>query len=195
MVDIFSLLLIAFGLSIDSFTISLTGGMLTKREKIKSAVRISSILAVVQTGIATLGWVLGFQIEDFLSSFSSWFGVGLLSFVGIRMIYLYFRENKKDKNNKDEKDNEDDDSKMFSSKLVPLLALLISFDELAVGISLALLNVPFWEVLSTLFLVIFSMSFVGILIGRKIGLLLKKKADLICGILFIIIAIANLIEF
>lgn len=180
--SIFVIFLAALGLSIDGFTVSFTGGILTKRQKLKSAFSIGMYFCVVQTTVAALGWFLGSKFKGYIAEYSSLFAIGLLIFIGVRMIFQYIKERKE----------EDYESKELDNKFFPILALLVSFDELAAGVSFGLFQVNIVEVLVILAVTFFITAFTGILIGRKLGLILKKKADLIGGLMFISIALVNI---
>lgn len=183
--NIFVIFLAALGLSIDTFTISFTGGILTKRQKFESAFIIGMYFCIVQTAVAAFGWFLGSTFKGYIADYSSIFAIGLLLFIGVRMIFQYIKERKEEYSEAEELDN----------RFFPILALLVSFDELAAGVSLGLLQVNISEVLLVLSVTFFITAFTGILIGRKLGLILKKKADLIGGLMFIIIALVNILNF
>lgn len=180
--SIFVIFLAALGLSVDGFTISFTGGILTKKQKLKNAFNIGMYFCIVQTSLAALGWFIGSRFDGYIAEYSNIFAIGLLIFIGLRMIFQYIKERK-------EKNFE---GKELNNKFFPILALLISIDELAAGVSFGLFQVNVVEVLVILAITFFATSFTGILIGRKLGIILKKKADLIGGLLFLAIALVNI---
>ncbi|MBI6875362.1 manganese efflux pump MntP family protein [Clostridium aciditolerans] len=180
--SIFVIFLAALGLSIDGFTLSFTGGILTKKQKLKSAFYIGIYFCVVQTTVAALGWFLGSKFKGYIAEYSSLFAIGLLLFIGVRMIFQYIKERKE----------ANYESKELDHKFFPILALLVSFDELAAGVSFGLFQVNIVEVLVILAITFFITAFTGILIGRKLGLILKEKADLIGGLMFIAIALVDI---
>jgi manganese efflux pump family protein len=178
-----SLFLIAIGLSVDAFTISFTGGILTKKQRIKNAIKIALYFAVIQTTVAAFGWFLGVNTKNFLAGFGEIVSSILLGLIGIRMIFQYIKE------------RNEEETKELSDKFFPLLALLVSFDELAAGISFGLSDINIFQTLIVLAITFFVTTFAGVLIGRKIGLVLKKRADLIGGIIFLILAAMNILDF
>lgn len=182
--SILVIFLVALGLSIDAFTISFTGGILTKRQKLKNAFAVGMYFCIVQTTVAAFGWFLGSRFEGYISEYSSLFAIGLLIFIGVRMIFQYIKERKE----------VDYEAKELDNKFFPVLALLVSFDELATGASFGLFQVNIAEVLVILGITFFITAFTGILIGRKLGLMLKKKADLMGGLMFILIALVNIFK-
>jgi manganese efflux pump family protein len=181
--NVLSLFLVAIGLSVDAFTISFTGGILTKKQKIKNALKIGIYFSVIQTSVAAFGWFLGVNTKNLLAEFGQVVSIGLLALIGVRMIFQYIKELK------------EEETKELSPKFFPLLALLVSFDELAAGISFGLSEVNIIETLVVLAITFFITSFIGILLGRKIGLVLKKKADLIGGIMFLVISALSIFDF
>lgn len=182
--SIFVIFLAAIGLSIDGFTVSFTGGILTRSQKLKNAFIIGMYFCVAQTTVAALGFFLGSRFEGYIAEYSSFLAIGLLLFIGIRMIVQYINERKE----------ENYETKELNSKFFPILALLISFDELATGVSFGLFQVNIIEVLSILAITFFITAFSGILLGQKFGLMLKKKADLAGGLIFLLIALVNILK-
>lgn len=182
--SILVIFLAALGLSIDAFTISFTGGILTKKQKLKSAFVIGLYFGTVQTAVAAFGWFLGDKFKGYIAEFSEMFAIGLLLFIGLRMIFQYIKERKE----------ADYEAKELNSKFFPLLAVLVSVDELAAGVSFSLFNANIAEVLIIFGATFFITAFVGILVGRKLGLILKRKADLIGGLMFILLALVNILK-
>jgi len=120
--DFFTILAIALGLSFDTFAVSLSYGVVLNTIKFRQAIRVAIILAVFQGGLAVAGYFLGSIFSNELKTADHWIALGLLAFLGIKMIV----EGKRKSNHEKTKD--------FSSTVVLLtIALGTSIDAFAVG--------------------------------------------------------------
>jgi len=88
--DILIIILIALGLSIDSFAVSVTNGLSIKNISLKDKLKISSSLAIFQALMPFVGWLAGKGIVDYIKSFDHWIAFILLTFLGSKMIYESF---------------------------------------------------------------------------------------------------------
>ena len=131
--DYFTILVIALGLSFDTFAVSLSYGVIRNGILFRQASWIAIVLAVFQGGLTVAGYYLGSIISDALKAVDHWIALGLLSFLGIKMIIEGFGK------------TDEEETKDYSSTLVLLtIALGTSIDAFAVGISFALLDVRIW---------------------------------------------------
>jgi len=182
---IIALLLIAFSLSFDSFAVSVCSGLSLCRKHLhlSDALKISLTLAVFQALMPALGWFLGSTVKDYIQQADHWIAFGLLTFLGIRMIFEG-RVPVKDKKIK---------NPTKWRVLIPM-AIATSIDALAVGISFTF----FYEkiVLPCLLigLVTLGISLSGIYMGKNIGSKLAGKAEIAGGIILIAIGLKILIE-
>ncbi|MEG1586739.1 MAG: manganese efflux pump, partial [Bacteroidales bacterium] len=87
-----TILMIAVGLSMDSFSVSISSGIFMKKFRHKEAVKIAFILAFFQAGMTTLGWGLGSSFSEYIKAFDHWIAFLLLSYLGGKMIYESFRK-------------------------------------------------------------------------------------------------------
>lgn len=85
--DIFTIMLIAFGLSMDALAVSVTSGITIKRLKINNALKIALFFGGFLVFMPIIGWLAGLSLLDFISGFDHWVAFGLLSFIGCKMIY------------------------------------------------------------------------------------------------------------
>ena len=129
-----------------------------------------------------IGFLLGFAFSDIVKSIDHWIVFILLSIIGVNMI----RESTDDEM---EKRNDKIDIRTMG-----LLAIATSIDALAIGITFAFLKVNILLAILLIGIITFILSFIGVIIGNKFGDKLQNKAELIGGIILIIIGIKILLE-
>lgn len=181
--DYFTILVIALGLSFDTFAVSLSYGVIRSEILFRQASWIAIVLAVFQGGLTIAGYFLGSIISVALKATDHWIALGLLSFLGIKMIIEGLKKAK------------DAEEKDFSSTIVLFtIALGTSIDAFAVGISFALLKVRIWEAGTVIAVVTFLASMTAIRIGKSAGERLGNKVEIIGGLLLIAIGLKIFLE-
>jgi len=170
--DNFTILAIALGLSFDTFAVSLSYGVIRSGILFGQATWVAIVLAVFQGGLTVAGYFLGSIVSEALEAIDHWIALGLLSFLGIKMIVEGLK-NKRDEGTKD-----------YGSTIVLLtIALGTSIDAFAVGISFALLDVMIWEAGILIGSVTYLASMAAIRIGKSAGERLGNKVEIIGGII------------
>ena len=182
--DFLELLLIAVGLSMDAFSVSICKGLTTKRFSWRMAIICALWFGGFQVLMPVIGYFLGAQFEDFIDSYAHWIAFGLLFLVGVNMI----REAVWDDKEEEEKSNSLDFKTMF------LLAIATSIDALAVGVSFAFIQVKLWSSVLIIGLTTFVFSVLGVKIGNVFGSKYEKSAGIIGGIILILIGLKILLE-
>jgi putative Mn2+ efflux pump MntP len=181
--DSFTILAIAVGLSFDTFAVSLSYGVIRSGILFRQAIRIALVLALFQGGLTIAGYFLGSIISNVLKATDHWIALGLLGFLGIKMII----EGVKKTSERDTKD--------YRSTIVLItIALGTSIDAFAVGISFALLDVQIWEAGILIGAVTFLASMTAIRIGKSAGERLGNKVEIFGGLLLIGIGIKIFLE-
>jgi putative Mn2+ efflux pump MntP len=181
--DYFTILVIALGLSFDTFAVSLSYGVIRSGILFRQASWIAIILAIFQGGLTVTGYFLGSIVSEALKATDHWIALGLLSFLGMKMIIEGLRKT----TNKETKD--------YSSTIVLLtIALGTSIDAFAVGISFALLDVRIWEAGIVIGAITFLSSMTAIRIGKSAGERLGNKVEIIGGLLLITIGLKIFLE-
>jgi putative Mn2+ efflux pump MntP len=181
--DFITILLIAVGLSFDTFAVSVSSGLTIRHIRFYQAVKIAFTLAFFQALMPLIGWVLGNQVADLIVNYDHWVAFGLLSFLGIKMAYESLKKDKEDSN-------------FNPLNLVVLLGMAVatSIDALVVGVSFALIEINiFWSIL-IIGVVTFLVSMIGMLFGKKVGGSLGKKMEIIGGIILIGIGLKILLS-
>ena len=182
--DYITIIAIAFGLSFDTFAVSLSFGVVRSKIIFMEAVRVAIVLAIVQGGMAILGYFMGSMISDQLRNSEHWVVLGLLSFLGIRMIVEGFKE------------KEEEDMRDYRNIFVLLsVGIVTSIDAFAVGISFALIDsMVLWLLAGIIGIVTFIASMTAIRIGKAAGERLGRRVEIIGGIVLILAGIKIFIE-
>lgn len=181
--DFVTIFAIAISLSFDTFAVSLSYGVVRNRILFWQAVKIALVLAVFQAGLLVVGFFLGSLISGFFRAADHWIALGLLSFLGLRMIIEGIRR----KENEEIRDY---------GKIIPLLTVAVgtSIDAFAVGISFALLEIIIWYSAIIIGAVTFIASMAAIRIGKSAGPYLGKRVEIIGGLILIAIGIKIFLE-
>ena len=175
------LLLIAVGLSMDAFAVSVCKGLSVKKVGVKHAALAGLYFGGFQFLMPVIGYLLGFRFESVIESIDHWVAFVLLAFIGGNMIKESF--------GKAEELNDD-----FGVKTMLLMAIATSIDALAVGITFAFLEVQILPAAGLIGVTTFLLSFVGIYIGNAFGARYKSKAELAGGIILVLIGVKILLE-
>jgi putative Mn2+ efflux pump MntP len=85
--EVVTILLIAFGLAMDAFAVSITSGVTIKSLKVNYALRIALFFGLFQAVMPGIGWLAGFSLRDIISGIDHWIAFGLLSLIGCKMIF------------------------------------------------------------------------------------------------------------
>ena len=185
----------AVALAMDAFAVSITKGMTLKNLTKKMAVKIALFFGVFQAAMPLIGWLLGISFEKYIKSIDHWIALILLSILGGKMIYEFIKEKREEK--KESLVNKEVSSTLegenageeLSNKELTTLAVATSIDALAVGISFAFLNVNIVSSSITIGVITFILCLIGVIAGKRIGGLFSEYAELIGGIILILIGI------
>ena len=175
------LFLIAVGLSMDAFAVSVCKGLSVKKVGVKHAALAGLYFGGFQFLMPVIGYLLGFRFESVIETVDHWVAFVLLAFIGGNMIKESF--------GKAEELNDD-----FGVKTMLLMAIATSIDALAVGITFAFLEVQILPAAGLIGVTTFLLSFVGIYIGNVFGARYKSKAELAGGIILVLIGVKILLE-
>ncbi|MCI6276023.1 MAG: manganese efflux pump MntP family protein [Clostridium sp.] len=197
--NLLSLILTAFGLSMDAFAVSITNGLRMKKRTNKNAAKIAIYMGGFQGLMPVIGWALGLGFKDYITSIDHWIALVLLSLIGGKMIYEAIQDKRHPEESCEEQEQGDDSSKesddgVVSNKELLLLAIATSIDALAVGVSFAFLNISIISSASIIAIITFLMCFIGVKIGKKCGCFLKDKSEIIGGIILILIGLNIFLE-
>lgn len=185
--SLFELFVLAVGLSMDAFAVAVCKGLSMREISIKKAGIVGLYFGGFQAGMPLIGYFLGLQFKDYIMSIDHWIAFILLGFLGIKMIQEALSKDEDD-------DKEQDEKEMLSFKSMSVLAIATSIDALAVGITLAFLQVDILPAVSFIGIITFTLSMIGVKIGNVFGTKYKSKAELAGGIILIGMGVKILLE-
>ncbi len=177
-----TLFIIAVGLSMDAFAISVCKGLSMKKVTLKKSLIVGLWFGGFQALMPLIGYLLGSRFERYITAIDHWIAFILLSLIGISMI--------REALSKEEECQ--DDSLAFKTMLV--LAIATSIDALAVGITFAFLQVSILPAVGFIGTITFFLSMVGVKVGNVFGTRYKSKAELAGGIILILMGLKILLE-
>lgn len=179
------IILIAISLSMDAFAVSMCKGLEMKKINHKHALIIALFFGLFQALMPLIGYFLGTSFEKYITSFDHWIAFALLSIIGGKMIFDSFHK----------EEIKDGFIEKLNIKELFVLAIATSIDALAVGITFAFLkDTNITLAVSLIGVITFALSYIGVILGNKIGIKFKSKAELLGGIVLILIGIKILLE-
>ena len=206
--SIVELLLLAVGLSMDAFAVSIGNGLSMKGISLKKALPIALSFGLFQALMPLIGYFLGSAFESIIKQWDHYIALAFLGFIGGKMIYDGIKEiiadrNAKKKPEKDEEISDNpskneagaDNEKSLSFGKLMIQAVATSIDALIVGVSFAALpDVNIWIAVSLIGVITFSLSLVGVFAGKKFGELLGSKAEVLGGLILVGIGVKVFVE-
>ncbi|EOE1461754.1 manganese efflux pump MntP [Klebsiella pneumoniae] len=169
-------ILLAFGMSMDAFAASIGKGATLHKPKFSEAVRTGLIFGAIETLTPLVGWGLGMLASQFILEWNHWIAFILVVFLGGRMIVEGFRG---------DSDEACEAPHRHGFWLLVTTAFATSLDAMAVGVGLAFLQVSIVTTALAIGCATFIMSTLGMMVGRFIGPLLGKRAEILGGIVLI----------
>lgn len=179
------LILIAVGLSMDAFAVSICKGLNMWRMNYRHAGIIALFFGVFQALMPVFGWFLGKQFESYITSIDHWIAFILLGFIGVNMIREAVG---------DDDDASGDMQELLDMKELFMLAVATSIDALAVGVTFAFLQVRIVPAVSFIGSTTFILSIIGVKVGNVFGTKYKSKAEFAGGLILVIMGVKILLE-
>jgi len=176
------LFLIAVGLSMDAFAVSVCKGLAMPKCTFKKAAIVGLWFGGFQALMPAIGYILGAQFQEAIASIDHWIAFVLLALIGGNMVHEALD------NDEEEADASLDVKTMF------LLAVATSIDALAIGITFAFLKVSIIPAVCFIGIVTFIISFAGVKIGNVFGARYKNKAEIVGGVILILLGLKILLE-
>lgn len=189
--SIIELFLIAVGLSMDAFAVSIGNGLSMKKNQPKAALTIALSFGLFQALMPTLGYFLGTAFEQVIREFDHYIALVFLGFIGGKMIFDGIKELRS------KKKGEEAEEKGFKLSFGTLMiqAVATSIDALIIGVSFAALpDVNIWAAVVLIGITTFAISLVGVFFGKKFGQLLGSKAEVFGGIVLVAIGVKVFVE-
>lgn len=179
---IFEILLVGIGLAMDAFAVSICKGLSMKKMNWKNAVIIALYFGIFQALMPLIGYFLGMTFESIVTTFDHWVAFALLTLIGGGMIKESF----------DDEDDKKNDKVDFKTMVV--LAIATSIDALAIGITFAFFDVNIVLAVSIIGIITFIISILGVKIGNRFGDKYQNKAELMGGIILVLLGFKILLE-
>lgn len=180
--DYLAVYLIALGLAMDAFAVSIASGVVIKRRQLQNAFKFGIFFGSFQMIMPVLGWAAGVGLKDFIAGIDHWVAFGLLVFIGGKIIYESFRLERTE------------EARVFGFREMLLLAVATSIDALAIGLSFAFLDISIVAPVLIIGAVTFTLSFLGVFLGSTVGHFFERKLEVAGGLVLIGIGIKILLE-
>lgn len=182
--NILSSLLVALGLSMDNWAVTIASGC-SHREAIAKAYifKVSALFAAAHFVMFSGGWLCGAGVGKYIGAVDHWIAFAILLFIGARMV----------KESREEK-AEEQACVLHSFKTLCALAVATSLDALLVGMGLAFTAAPFWATVLTLTVCVFATSWSGFYVGAYLGRKFGKGMEALGGVVLILIGVKLLLE-
>ncbi len=180
------LFLIAVGLSMDAFAVSICKGLCMKRLNLRQAAVIALFFGGFQAAMPLIGWALGTQFERFITPVDHWIAFVLLAIIGGKMLWDAFHGD-------DEGVSCSVDGKLDMRELT-MMAIATSIDALAVGITFAFLSVEIAPAVGLIGITTLVLSLVGVAVGHRFGARYEKPTTIAGGVVLILIGLKILLE-
>ena len=180
--SILELLLLAVGLAMDAFAVSICKGLALERVTLKNAAIVGAWFGVFQALMPAIGYFLGSTFEQYITAFDHWIAFALLALIGSNMIREALHP------------DEDSADASLSFHTMLLLAVATSIDALAVGVTFAFLQVHLLSSVLIIGIVTFGISVAGVKLGSVFGTRYQAKAELAGGVILILLGVKILLE-
>ena len=181
---LWELFIIAVGLSMDAFAVSICKGLSVKKVTLGHAAICGGYFGAFQAIMPVIGFVLGVQLKELITSVDHWIALILLCLIGANMI----RESLS-------KEEEEMNCSFCFRAMLPL-AIATSIDALAVGVTFAIMDIGSKIVFAVLFIgvITFILSAIGVKIGNVFGAKFKAKAEFFGGVVLILMGLKIFLE-
>lgn len=181
--DVTTVLLIAAGLSMDALAVSVAWGVSLKKDRLKTALFMALFFGGFQALMPVIGWAAGISFVHLISGIDHWVAFLILCLVGAKMCYESLESEKCERN-----------ASLPSLSVLLLLAVATSIDALAVGLSFAFLNTDIIVPALIIGAVTFCITFLGVLLGKRLGCIFGSRIGLLGGIILIGIGVKIVLE-
>ena len=180
-----TIIMTAISLSMDAFAISISSGMCIKKVDLAKALKFGLFFGFFQFVMPIFGFMLAFSFEKYIKAFDHWVAFILLGLIGAKMIYESF---------KGEDGEVQTEESVTGTKNLLIMSIATSIDAMAVGISFVALQVNVLSASLAIGVITCIISTVGVIIGKKVGGLFKKGAEVFGGIILVAIGVKILLE-
>lgn len=180
-----SIIFIALAMSTDAFVAAIGKGASLQKPRLREALRTGLIFGVIETITPLIGWAIGKAAVQFVAQWDHWIAFSLLLALGLHMIYAGLQPPEPEP---------EDKPRSHSFWILAITALATSIDALAVGVGLAFVEVNIIVAAVAIGLATMTMVTIGVMLGRVIGTAVGQKAEIIGGMVLILVGAAILYE-
>lgn len=177
--NVTSTLLLAFAMSADAFAAAIGKGAALKRPRLSEALRVGLIFGVIEALTPIVGWLLGRAAVGYISAWDHWIAFALLTVLGLRMIHTGLRP-AAEREQRPER---------HSFWLLAATAFATSIDAMVIGVTLALVEVDIVFTAILIGLATLLMVTIGIMLGRLLGSITGRWAEVLGGVILIVIGV------
>ncbi|MDN6858884.1 manganese efflux pump MntP [Pseudomonas sp. CAN2814] len=180
-----SLIFLAFAMSTDAFAAAIGKGSTLHKPRLSEALRTGLIFGVIEAITPLIGWFIGQAASSYVVEWDHWIAFGLLLVLGLHMIYNGVRQ---------DDEAEDEKPSQHSFWVLAVTAVATSIDALAVGVGLAFVDVNIWVAAAAIGLATMTMVTIGTMLGRVLGAVVGKRAEIIGGVVLMLVGATILYE-
>lgn len=182
--NVLSITALAFSMSADAFAVSLCKGAALKKPRFRDALRTGAIFGAVEAATPLVGWLAGLAASQYVQAVDHWITFVILTIIGLKMIYECLFDQHEEKQKKER----------HGALVLVMTALATSIDAMAVGVTLAFMQVNIWVCAAAIGAATFLMVTIGIMTGHYAGLKAGRYAEALGGICLISIGTIILME-
>lgn len=180
----FSTLLLGLAMSTDAFAAALGKGAGMGQPRVSEALRVGLVFGVVEAITPVIGWLLGSVASRYIEDWDHWIAFALLMTLGVHMFWKALHE----------QPDEADRPRRSGVLALALTGLATSIDAMAVGVGLAFIDTSIWVAAGAIGLCTFAMVTMGVLLGRALGTLIGRRAELAGGVILVLVGAGILYE-
>ena len=181
---VWELIVTAIGLSMDAFAVAVCKGLSLRNLRWRQCAVVGLYFGAFQAVMPLIGYFLGVQFREYITSVDHWIAFVLLALIGAKMLHEAISGGEEAGSN---------DASLSCRAMLPL-AVATSIDALAVGVTFAFLRVQIVPAVSSIGMITFALSFAGVKIGNVFGDRFQKKAEICGGVILILIGAKILLE-
>jgi putative Mn2+ efflux pump MntP len=182
--NIASIAALSLAMSTDAFAAAVGKGAALQRAQIKEALRTGLIFGIIESLTPIIGWVLGTVAAPYVSAWDHWIAFVLLLVLGVKMV----------REGSSAPEVEEAKPESHSFWMLAMTGFATSIDAMAVGVGLAFIDANIWVVAPAIGLATFAMVTLGVMVGRGIGAVVGKRAELLGGLVLIVVGSTILYE-
>ena len=190
----FNILFIGFGLAMDAFAVIVAKSLLIEKVRFRESFKIAFVFSFFQGLMPIIGWSIGLNFGDMISRVDYWISFLVLFFIGGRMLFNALGDEDHNASSQLSVLNDKSKKNKFTLDLLIILSIITSIDALVVGVSFAFLNISIIYASSIITTITFILCFLAVYIGKTFGDLVGTKAEILGGVILILIGLKIFLE-